>query len=203
MNFAKSLLILTFLTLNFFLYAEEADPLLNKKCVASFEKFLSKEEINQKMDLAAQQLDCDFQGEEITLIMIMKGAICVGADLMRHLHSSCVLEYIQTSSYGANGMQRGELKLIGLERLHLEGKNVLVVDDVFDSGVTLSTIVEKIKEHHPKTVRSLVLLSKNIPHKVNYKPDYVLFDIEDRFVVGYGMDYKEHYRELPDIYAVQ
>lgn len=202
----KSRLFLMFLMLfscSALLQASEEDPLLQKSSLTSFEKFISKEEIHEKLKEIAAKIDSDMQGEKLTVVMLMKGAFIVTADLVRYLQTPCILEFIQTSSYGAKGKVRGELTIHGLDKIDIAGKNVLVVDDVFDSGVTLSTVVDKINAFNPLSVRSLVLLSKNIPHKVAYTPDYVLFDIEDRFVVGYGMDYKEHWRELPDVYAVR
>jgi hypoxanthine phosphoribosyltransferase len=150
----------------------------------------------------AVQLHADYSDQEITIVMIMKGAICLVADLIRLLHLPCSIEIIQCSSYGQKGAERGHLTLLGLEKLHLKDKNVLVIDDIFDSGVTLSTVVDHLQEKNPKSLKSLVLLSKNVPRKTAYVPDYVLFDIEDRFVVGFGLDYKEHYRGLPGVYAL-
>lgn len=184
---------------NFVLTATEKDPFLQK---SSFEVLIPKESIDAQMKKIAHEIDVDCQGKPLTIVMLMKGAFIVTADLIRHLQTPCTVEFIQTSSYGSKGKVRGELTIHGLEKIELTGKDILVVDDVFDSGVTLSTVVNKLKTLSPRSVRSLVLLSKNIPRPVSYEPDYVLFDIDDRFVVGYGMDYKEYWRELPDIMAV-
>lgn len=169
-------------------------------CLAdTTEVLLSKHEIAQKISEVAKTLNATYQGEELTLIMVMKGAVCVAADLMRQLHIPLTIEYINASSYGQKGTTRGELKVDGLEKLHIESKNVLVIDDIFDSGTTMSTIVDALKALSPRTIQSLVLLRKNVPREITYTPDYVLFDIDNHFVVGYGLDYKEYYRSLPDI----
>lgn len=164
------------------------------------EPLISQDEIKNKISQVAQALDRTYQGEELTIVMVMKGALCLTADLIRQLQTPCTVEYVQAASYGQKGAQRGELKLIGLEDLHLVGKNVLLVDDVYDSGETLTRILSKLEEKHPKTLKSLVLLSKNAKRNVTYTPDYVLFSIENQFVIGYGLDYKEGYRGLPGIY---
>lgn len=165
------------------------------------ELLISPEEISQKITQTAQEIDTQYQGEEIALIIVMKGGVCIGADLMRAIKTPFTLAYMKASSYGQNGTKSGELTITGLDGLNLEGKNLLVVDDIFDSGKTMSGVVEKLKAANPKSLRTVVLLSKNIPRQVTYKPDYELFTIEDRFVVGYGLDYKEHFRGLPGVYA--
>lgn len=92
---------------------------------------------------------------------------------------------------------------LGLEKLKIEGKNVLIVDDIFDSGFTLSTLADKIAALKPKSVRSLIFLSKKIERPISYQPTYVLFEVENLFVFGYGMDYKEHLRGIPDVCCVR
>lgn len=150
----------------------------------------------------ALKLESEYRGKELTIVMIMKGAICLVADLIRHLQIPCSIEFIQTSSYGQRGTKRGELAIFGLENIQLAKKHVLVLDDIFDSGATLTEVMKRLKAQEPKSIKSLVLLSKKVPRKTEYNPDYVLFEIEDRFVVGYGLDYKEHYRGLPGVYVL-
>ncbi len=169
---------------------------------AHLELLISERSIIDKITEVAEQLDAHFHDQELTIVMIMKGAICLVADLIRHLQIPCSLEFIQSSSYGQGGTKRSELFFFGLENIDVKDKHVLLVDDIFDSGATLSEAVKRLTLHQPKSLKSLVLLSKNVPHKTDYRPDYVLFDIEDRFVVGYGLDYKEHYRGLPGIYTL-
>lgn len=167
---------------------------------AELQKLISPEEISAKITQAASILDARYQGEELTVVMVMKGALCVTADLIRSLKTPTVVEYIKASSYGQNGSVRGNLTIQGFDNLDLEGKNVLVIDDIFDTGTTMEAIVDRLREKNPKSLQSLVLLSKNVPKKTGYRPDFVLFHIEDKFVVGYGLDYKELYRGLPGIY---
>lgn len=158
------------------------------------ELLISANDISKKLSQIAIQIDNDYQGEDLTVVMIMKGAICVTADLMREIKTPATLEYIQASSYGKNGKSKGNLQLIGIEKIDLKGKNVLVVDDIFDSGTTMTSIVEALKEKQPKTIKSLVVFQKKIERETAYRPDYALFEIDNHFIVGYGLDYKERYR---------
>lgn len=166
------------------------------------ELLISPEEISHKIADIAKIIDNDYRNEEITLVMIMKGAVCTTADLMRHIKTPATLEYLKASSYGHNGNKQGDLKLVGIENLNLKGKNVLVIDDIFDTGNTMTAIVNELKKKEPKTLRSLVAFEKKIERKTTYRPNYILFQIDNHFIVGYGLDYKEKYRGLPGIYKV-
>lgn len=163
---------------------------------------ISPQKINKELTKISSKIDMDYKGEPLTIIMVMKGAVCIGSDLIRNLKTPTELEYVQASSYGKKGEKRGELKLIGLENLDLTNKNVLVVDDIFDSGNTMVKILDRLKSLKPKSLKSLVVFVKKIQRETTYRPDYVLFDIDNHFIVGYGLDYKEKYRGLPGIYKV-
>jgi hypoxanthine phosphoribosyltransferase len=164
---------------------------------------ITPDQIHKKIAEAAKKIDAAYAGKEITLIMVMKGALCLTADLIRQLKTPLTIDAIQAKSYGLRGIHRGELRIEGLEDLDLASKDVLVVDDIYDSGQTLSQIVKQIRTKNPRSVKSLVLLSKNIAQETDYSPDYALFSIENLFVIGYGLDYKEHYRGLPGIYVFE
>lgn len=163
---------------------------------------IGQEEIRQKVAQIGKQIDQDYAGEELTMIMVMKGSICLVADLIRQIHIPCAIEFVKASSYGHRGTQKGELSLTGLEEVDVQNKHILVVDDIFDSGVTLSQIISFLKHKNPKSLKSLVLLNKKLEREVDYRPDYVLFEIDNHFVVGYGLDYKEHYRGLDGVYRL-
>lgn len=164
------------------------------------ELLISQDEIKAKTAAVAKIIDKDYQGEELTVVMVMKGAICVAADLIRELKTPTAIEFVTASSYGQNGVSRGELTISGLDKIDLAGKNVLLVDDIFDSGHTITKIMAKLGQKNPKSIKSLVMLVKNVERDVTYVPDYVLFHIENQFVIGYGLDYKEFYRGLPGVY---
>ena len=170
------------------------------------EKFISmitEESILQKIDSSARELDQKYQGQELTFVMVLKGSICFASDLIRRLQTPVILETVQCKSYGQNGSLRGDLTISGVDSLDIEGKHVLVIDDIFDSGLTLKHVLESLERKSPKTLASAVLLSKQIPREHSVQPDYILFTIENEFVVGYGLDYKEQYRGLRGIYTLK
>lgn len=162
---------------------------------------ISQENIAEKIKEVAHFLNKEYENREVTIIIVMKGAICLAADLIRHLTFAFGIECIKASSYGHGGIVRGELAIQGIENLDLTSKDILVIDDIFDSGSTMKAIIDKLQILRPKTLKSLVLLLKKVPRKTEYLPDYVLFEVENLFVVGYGLDYKERYRGLPGIYS--
>lgn len=167
----------------------------------TMEILISPQQIEEKIKESGKQISQDYQGKPLTIIMIMKGAICVASDLIRNIDIPFTLEYVKASSYGQNGTTAGELTIAGFDNLNIEGRDVLLVDDIFETGKTITAIREKLKEKNPSSIKSYILLLKNVPRKTDYVPEYVLFNIEDRFVIGYGLDYKELYRGLPGIYA--
>lgn len=164
---------------------------------------ISPEEIHEKVALLGKQIDLAYQGKELVIVMIMKGSICFAADLIRSIHLPTTLEFIQCQSYGHGGMERGSLRILGEELLDLAGKEVLLIDDIFDSGITLGSVYDHLQRKGPRSMKTAVVLSKKAHKKTSFRPDYTLFEIEDRFVVGYGLDYKEHYRGLAAIYTVE
>jgi hypoxanthine phosphoribosyltransferase len=166
-----------------------------------FELLIPDEAIQRRIQEVARILEDEYAGKEILLVMIMKGSLLLVADLIRALNVKTSIEFISCSSYDG-GTVRGRLRVSGLEKINAEGKHILVVDDIFDSGFTLHQVVTRLEKMHPESLKTLVLLAKSVPRDVPYQPDYILFDIEDRFVVGYGLDYKEHFRGLPGVYAL-
>ncbi len=170
--------------------------------MATLELIITPEQIAHRLAQIAETLESEYPRDELVLVMVMKGAICLVADLMRQLQLPTTLEFIHASSYGTRGRERGPLHLEGLDQIEATGKNILIIDDIFDSGVTLSSAVDQFRQKSPKTLRSLVLLEKQVARESSYLPDYVLFTIENHFVVGYGLDFKEHYRGLPGVYIL-
>ncbi len=171
--------------------------------MTNLQVLVSHQQIEEKIKQVAEQIDREYAGKELTIVMVMKGAICLAADLIRKIRIPCEIEYVQASSYGQRGTERGKLVLFGLDHMDIQNKDLLVVDDIFDSGLTLFQIVSQLQTKGPKSLKSLVLLHKNVPHQVSYRPDYVLFDIDNHFVVGYGLDYKERYRGLDGVYILK
>lgn len=174
--------------------------LANKDKSHHIELLISQDAIARRIAETCAELDRLYKQEELVIVMIMKGSLCLVADMIRCLQIPTHIEFVQAKSYGLKGAERGALTILGIESLSLEGRNVLVVDDIFDSGTTMGAVLTHIQEQSPKSLRSLVLLSKKMPRSTKKIPDFVLFEIENQFVVGFGMDYKEFYRGLPGIY---
>jgi hypoxanthine phosphoribosyltransferase len=169
-----------------------------------FQPLISQATIDHKIAEMSHILDAQYQGKELVIVMIMKGALCFVADLIRALHVPCSLDFLTCSSYGMRGTQAGQLRISGLDRLDVEGKHVLLIDDIFDSGKTLSQVYSRISMMDPASVKSLVLLQRHTQQTVVYRPDYTLFEVkEGLFVVGYGLDYKEQFRGLPGIFVLR
>ncbi|NGX56893.1 MAG: Hypoxanthine phosphoribosyltransferase [Candidatus Anoxychlamydiales bacterium] len=166
---------------------------------------ISEEDIKTKIVGLANKLDLNYQNSEVTILMILKGSFIFIADLIREMKSVVTIDTISATSYGKRGSKKGNLLIEGIDKLDLENKNVLVIDDIFDSGNTMNSIVDKILEKNPKSVKSLTLLLKNTKNRLKNAnlPDFHLFEIEDKFVIGYGLDYSEYHRNLKSIYYIE
>ena len=159
--------------------------------------FLSKTQIEQRLIDLGSEISNDYEGKEIHIVGVLNGAFIFLADLARKLKVPCKICFLQASSYNDEKVSSGKVKL--MHNLDLKGKDVLVVEDIFDTGLTLKCILEDLQMQEPKSLEVCTLLSKKIPKKVQINVKYVGFEIEDRFVVGYGLDYAEKYREIPYI----
>ncbi len=164
---------------------------------------IAKEQIASKISEIAIEIDCDYADGDLVIVMVLKGAICFAADLIRAISISCDLQTIQCSSYGAGGTKRGELQIFGLEALDITGRDVLLIDDIFDSGETLIALQEALWKKKPQSLKTLVLLSRKKPQRTDIRPDRSGFSIGSEFIVGYGLDYKERYRGLPGIFVLE
>ncbi|MCH9630875.1 MAG: Hypoxanthine phosphoribosyltransferase [Chlamydiia bacterium] len=166
------------------------------------EMLVSKDKIDERIKEAARELENDYQGKEVIFLCVMKGALFFTSDLLKEVNLPATLEYVRASSYGENGTVSGKLTLKGIENVNITDKHVIVLDDICDTGKTMTKVMAELKKLHPASLKSMVLLSKNVRSKQDYHPDYALFDIQNRFVVGYGLDYKEYYRNLDAIYIL-
>ncbi len=171
--------------------------------LAKLKPLIDKKQIASKILHVAHEIDREYADKDLVILMVLKGSLCLVADLIRSISIPCDIEVVQAQSYGEGGAQRGSLQIFGLERLHVKNRDVLIVDDIFDSGQTMTALIHALKEKEPLSLKTLVLLSKNVPRSNPMRPDYVLFDIENEFVVGYGLDYKERYRNLSGIFVLE
>ena len=164
---------------------------------------ISKEEIEKKVEELADRINRDYQGKEVILIGVLKGAFVFLADLMRKLKIPVKVDFIWTSSYGTSMESSGEVRFISGPTLDVKGKDILVVEDIIDTGLSLKSIVEKLKDMGASSVKTCVLLDKKERRKVEFEADYVGFTIPDKFVVGYGLDFSEKHRELEGVWCLE
>ena len=167
------------------------------KDIYSKEVLISREEIKRRVEQLGREISKDYKGRELHLVGVLNGAFMFLADLVRHLSIPCQICFLQASSYKEQLVSTGKVKL--MHNLDLSGKDVLVVEDIFDTGLTLKHIREDLYVQKPTSLEICALLNKMIPDKLAVNVKYIGFEIENRFVVGYGLDYAEKYRELPHI----
>jgi hypoxanthine phosphoribosyltransferase len=161
------------------------------------EVLLRPEQIQARLDALAQDITGAYAGKELTVIGVLTGSVMFIADLLRRLPLQLRLDYIGVSSYHGATRMTGELIFTKALRLDVTGRDVLVLDDILDTGRTLVKIREIIRQHSPRSLRFGVFLEKDVPHGEDFVADYVAFHIPNKFVVGYGLDYRECYRNLP------
>ena len=158
---------------------------------------ISEEALAAKVAEMGQAISRDFAGKKLIVIGVLKGSVVFMADLIRQITIPVEMDFMAVSSYGAGVKTTGVVKILkDLDRL-IEGYDVLVVEDILDSGMTLSYLPEMLRDRNPASIHIAPLLDKPERRKVEIKPDYVGFTIPDEFVVGYGLDYAELYRSLP------
>jgi len=165
------------------------------------EILISERQIQARVAEMAAEIRRDFP-DDVHLIAVLKGAFVFLSDLVRCIPGKVSLDFMATSSYAAGTTTSGEVKLVKDLDLTLDGRNVIIVEDIVDSGLTLHYLHEILRARNPRTLRTACLLSKPSRRRVDVPVEYVGFTIEDRFVVGYGLDYAEQYRNLPYIGVV-
>ena len=161
---------------------------------------ISEKEIDNRILEIADRINKDYESEELTLICVLKGGVMFMCDLAKRLNLNVRLDFMSVSSYGSQTKSSGVVKIIKDLDDSIDGKNVLVVEDIIDSGNTLSYLMDILKKRGPKSIKLCTLLDKpSRREKKDVFVDYVCFEIEDKFVVGYGLDYDQRYRNLPYI----
>jgi hypoxanthine phosphoribosyltransferase len=159
----------------------------------------SREQIAARVAELGRQISCDFAGESVVLVGVLKGAAIFLSDLARHIELDSTFDFIAVSSYANQKQNSGEVKLLKDVEQSMEGQNIILVEDILDTGLTLSYLKEMLLARHPRDFRIAALLDKPSRRRQPIRADYTGFEIPDEFVVGYGMDYAERYRNLPDI----
>jgi hypoxanthine phosphoribosyltransferase len=157
---------------------------------------IPQSDLTRRVRELASQIQSDYADRELVLLPILSGTVLFIADLVRHLDLPLRLDFLGISSYG-NATRPGRIEITLRNRLALRNRHVLVVDDILDTGRTLRRAVRLIRQQHPRSLRTCVLLEKDLPQRGRLRPDYVGFRIPNVFVVGYGLDHAERFRNLP------
>ncbi len=164
---------------------------------------ISYEEMQKKIEAVAQQINKDYKGESLTVVGILKGAVLFYSDLVRHLDMDVQFDFMTISSYGNSTDSTGEVKIKKDLDSSISGKNVLIVEDIIDTGLTLTNLKEILTTRKPKSLKICCMLDKPSRRKVDIEPDYCCFEIPDKFVIGYGLDFAQSGRQMKDIYYVK
>ena len=164
---------------------------------------LSEEEVDKRIAEIAAKISEDYNGEQVHMICVLKGGVFFTCELAKRLTIPVSMDFMSVSSYGADTKSSGVVKIVKDLDEGIEGKNVLVVEDIIDSGRTLSYLLEYLRNRNPKSLKLCPLLDKPERRVVEVDVDYTCFDIPDEFVVGYGLDYAQKYRNLPYIGVVE
>lgn len=164
---------------------------------------LKKSDINNMVAQVARRISSDYQDHELILIGVLKGAFVFLSDLMLNLSIPVQVDFIRVASYGSDTSSSGRINLTKAVEIDVKNKDVLVVEDIVDTGLTLSYIIDYLKSFKPKTVKVCTLLDKRQRRQANVKIDYACHIVTEGFLVGYGLDYDEDYRDLPEIYHLQ
>lgn len=158
---------------------------------------VSQEEIKEKISSLGEQITNDYKNKKLLLVSILKGSVLFMADLMRAIKIPARIDFMAVSSYGSGVKTSGVVKIVKDLDIDLKGYDILIVEDILDSGMTLSYLIELLKSRNPSSVEICTLLDKPERHKVEIPVKYKGFVVPDEFVVGYGLDYDEKYRNLP------
>lgn len=161
---------------------------------------LSEEQIKEQIAVVGKKLTEDYKDKNLYVLSLLRGSFIFAADLVRAIDTKAQIGFMTTSSYGHGEESTGIVKVVNDIPDNIEGLDVLIVDDIIDSGITMDFVINHVKSLGAKSVKTCTLLDKPSRRKVDLKPDYCCFEIEDLFVVGYGLNYGDHYRNIPYIF---
>lgn len=170
---------------------------LNKK----EEILFSRETIEKRVKELGIEISESYKNKELVVVSLLRGSFIFAADLVREISVPVEVDFITTASYGNNEVSSGDVKILHDLRSDLRGKDVLLVDDIMDSGYTLKKVTEHLHTKNPNSVKVCVMLDKPSRRQINMTPDYTGFSIPDVFIVGYGLNYGNHFRNIPYIFS--
>jgi hypoxanthine phosphoribosyltransferase len=161
------------------------------------EVLISTEQLQERIAELAAQIDADYAGRELLLVGVLKGAVMVMADLARAMHTQVQMDWMAVSSYGSGTKSSGVVRILKDLDTDITGRHVLVVEDIIDSGLTLSYLLRNLESREPASLEICALLTKPDRREIDVPVRYVGFEIPNEFVIGYGLDFAERYRNLP------
>ena len=161
------------------------------------EVLISADELQARIRELGREITEEYAGRELLLVGVLKGAVFFMADLMRHLKVPCEIDFMAISSYGASTDSSGVVRILKELDINIEGRHVLVVEDIIDSGLTLSYLVRNLESREPASLEICALLTKTARREIEVDVRYIGFEIPNKFVIGYGLDFAERYRNLP------
>ena len=162
---------------------------------------ISENQIKEQIAIVGKKITEDYKDKNLYVLSLLRGSFIFTADLVRTIDTKTQIGFMTTSSYGHGEESTGIVKVVNDIPDNIEGLDVLIVDDIIDSGITMDFVINHVKSLGAKSVKTCTLLDKPSRRKVDLKPDYCCFEIEDLFVVGYGLNYGDHYRNIPYIFT--
>jgi hypoxanthine phosphoribosyltransferase len=163
----------------------------------------SRNHIATEVKRLGQEISRDFAGQEVMLIGVLKGSFLFVADLIRALEVPALIDFVRLASYGAGTQSSGVVEFRKNLEMSIEGRNAIIVEDIIDSGRTLECLYNKLLLQNPKSLKICTLIDKKARREVDIQADYAGITMDDGFIIGYGLDYNEKFRDLPDIYLIE
>lgn len=161
---------------------------------------ITKEQIDERIHQLGAEISKDYDGKKLYILSLLRGSFIYTADLVRQITVPTKIGFMTTSSYGNDEQSKGSVNVVNDIPDNIEGFDVLIVDDIVDTGITMDFVISRVKSLGAASVKSCVLLDKPERRKINLKPDYCCFEIPDLFVVGYGLNYGDYYRNIPYVF---
>ncbi|MBS1518506.1 MAG: hypoxanthine phosphoribosyltransferase [Bacteroidetes bacterium] len=174
-----------------------------RKDQKELKEYISKEKIAKRVKKIAQKINKEYKGKKPIFIGILNGSFLFLADIIRELKIDCEIDFLKLSSYGDEKISSGKVKMLKDLNCEIEGRDIIVVEDIVDSGLSVIFIKKLIEIHKPASLRFVSLLFKKNVSNLDFKIDYIGFEIDNKFVVGYGLDYAQKYRNLNAIYVLK
>ncbi|NLJ40279.1 MAG: hypoxanthine phosphoribosyltransferase [Clostridiales bacterium] len=163
---------------------------------------IDEETIMKRVAEMGAKITADYEGKDLLIVCILKGGVIFMSDLVKHIHLPLAMDFMAVSSYGASTRSSGVVRILKDLDEDMEGKDVLIVEDIVDTGLTLHYLIDYLKSRKPGSVKACCFLDKPTRRKVEVEVDYIGFEIPDKFVVGYGLDYNQKYRNLPGVWVL-